>query len=258
MKFTTRRYSKEMFNKKTISVVFAAYKEKESIRSVIEDFFSTGFVDEIVVVNNNAEKGTEKEVMKTKAKMIYETRQGYGYAFQKGINEARGDYIVLCEPDGTYQGSDLERFLVYSKDFDVVLGSRTGQNTPLSGADMTVIRKFANVFEAKTIEILFNTNALTDIGCTFKLFKRQTLKKLVPYFRTRNSLFATELVLLPVIMNTHFIDIPVTFKKRIGVSTFVENWQKTIKWAIHIQFFILIYWVRWLLNGKKLKKIKKI
>ncbi len=246
-----------VYNKKTVSVVFATYREKDSVRAVINNFFASGFVDEIVVVNNNAEPGTEEEVLKTKAKMVYEKRQGYGYAFQKGILEARGDYIVLCEPDGTYKASDLERFLVYAKEFDIVLGSRTGQNTPLSGADMTVVRKFANVFEAKTIEVLFNTNALTDIGCTYKLFKRETLKKMTPYFRTRNSLFATELVLLAVAMNTRFIDIPVTFKKRIGTSTFVEDWRKAAKWGIKIQLFILGYWLGWIFNDRKLKKIKQ-
>lgn len=238
-----------MFNNKTVSVVFATYKEKDSVRRVIDDFFATGFVDEIVVVNNNAQMGTDEEVKKTKARLIYEPRQGYGYTYQTGIKNARGDYIILCEPDGCYIGSDLERFLVYAKgSFDAVLGSRTGQNTPLSGAAMGVWRKFANVFEAKTIEVLFNTNALTDVGCTYKLFTKKALKKLAPHWRTRNSLFATELVLLTVSENLRFIDIPVTFKKRVGVSTFTNNWYKTAKWGIHIQVFILAYWLRWVIN----------
>lgn len=237
-----------MYANKSVSVVFATYREKDSVRRVIEDFFASGFVDEIIVVNNNAEPGTEEEVKKTKARMVYESRQGYGYAFQTGIKEARGDYIILCEPDGCYVGADLERFLVYAKTgrFDAVLGSRTGQNTPLSGADMGVWRKYANVFEAKTIEILFNTNALTDIGCTYKLFTRKALKKLAPLWETRNSLFATELVLLTASENLRFIDIPVTFRKRVGTSVFTNTLLKTAKWAIHIQLFILWFWFDWL------------
>ena len=235
-----------MYRNKKVSVVFATYKEKNSVKAVIEDFFSTGFVDEIVVVNNNAEPGTEEEVNKTKAKQIKEPRQGYGYTYQTGIKEARGDYIILCEPDGSFVGSDVERLLVYTKDnFDVVLGSRTGQNTPLSGADMGLWRKFANVLEAKTIEILFNTNALTDVGCTYKLFTKEAIKKLKPYWRTKNSLFATELVLLTVSKNLKFIEIPITFKKRVGKSTFTEKWYMLVKWGIHIQLFILGFWLRW-------------
>lgn len=234
-----------MYNDKLVSVVFATYREKNSVRRVIEDFFASGFVDEIIVVNNNAEPGTEEEVKKTKARMVYEPRQGYGYTYQTGIAEARGDYILLCEPDGTFVGSDVERFLVYAKTgFDVVLGSRTGQNTPLSGADMGLGRKFANVLEAKTIEILFNTNSLTDVGCTYKLFTKQALKKLSPLWRTRNSLFATELVLLTVSENMKFIEIPITFRKRIGASTFTDKWYKLAKWGIHIQLHIFAFWLR--------------
>lgn len=236
-------------------MVFATYKEKGSVREVIEDFFTaTPYVDEVVVVNNNAEPGTVEEVQKTKARMVYEKRQGYGYAFQRGMKEARGDYVFLCEPDGTYKGKDIERFLVYAKtgDFDVVLGSRTGQNTPLSAADMTLARKFANVFEAKTIEILFNTNALTDIGCSYKLFTKEAIRKIAPYWRTRNSLFATELVLLTVSKKTlGFIEIPVTFKKRIGTSVFVSTFSKQAKWAIKIQLFILGFWLQWLFRGNR-------
>ncbi len=240
-----------MYNGKLVSVVFATYREKNSVREVIEDFFNaTPFVDEIVVVNNNAESGTVEGVQKTKARMVYEKRQGYGHAFQRGIEEAKGDYVFLCEPDGTYKGKDVERFLVYAKTggFDVVLGSRTSQNTPLSGADMGLARKFANVFEAKTMEILFNTNALTDVGCTYKLFTKEAIRKIAPLWQTRNSLFATELVLLTISENIHFIEIPVTFKKRIGVSFFVGTLHRQAKWAIKIYAFIWTFWLKWIIR----------
>lgn len=235
-----------MWRGKTISVVFSTYRERASIRRAIEDFFSTGFVDEVIVVNNNAEPGTDEEVRMTRAKLIHEPRQGYGHGYQAGIRAASGDYVVLCEPDGTFAASDLERFLVYAKDFDIVLGSRCGQSTPLSGANMGVARKFANVFEAKTIEVFFNTNALTDIGCTYKLFRREALTLLTPLWRTTNSLFATELVLLTVSENLHFIEIPVTFRKRVGESTTINSSYKLVKWAILIQLFIIRFWFRWI------------
>ena len=237
-----------MYKGKKVSVVLATYREKYTIKKVINDFFATGYVDEVIVSNNNAESGTVEEVRKTKAKLVYERRQGYGYAFQSGIKAARGYYILLCEPDGTFQAKDIERFLIYAKDFDIVLGSRTGQSTPLSGADMTVVRKFANVLEAKSIEILFNTNALTDIGCTYKLFRKSAINKLSKFWQTTNSLFATELVLLTVSENMHFIEIPITFKKRVGTSTFVEGLPNQIKWAFRIQFFILKFWLKWIVR----------
>ncbi len=236
-----------MYNKKKISVVLATYREKNSIRSVIQNFFKTGFVDEVIVVNNNAEIGTDGEIKKTKAKIVYEKKQGYGYAYRAGIKNAKGDYIILCEPDGTYEPKDIEKLLIYAKEkFDVILGSRTGQNTPLSGADMNVWRKWANVLEAKTIEVLFNTNALTDVGCTYKLFTKDTLKKIVKKCKTTNALFATELLLLTVSQNVKFIEIPISFSKRIGMSSLTGKWYQLIRWGISIQLFIFLFWLGWL------------
>jgi len=54
--------------------------EKESIRAAIDDFFAAGHVDEIVVVDNNAAEGTDNEVRATSARLVFEPRQGYGYA----------------------------------------------------------------------------------------------------------------------------------------------------------------------------------
>lgn len=234
-----------MYEGKSISVAIATYREKKSIRKVINNFFNTGFVDEVVVANNNAEPGTDEEVKKTKAKLVYETRQGYGYAFQKAINESKGDYIVVAEPDGTFKASDLERFLIYARDFDVVLGTRTSQIGSLSGKGMGIVRKFANVIEAKTIEILFNSVALTDVGCAYKLFKRPVVEKIAPKWRHKKSaLFNTELVLQTVAGKFKFVEIPITYNKRVGTSSLVGKWHQVVKWAIVIQVYIFWYWLR--------------
>ena len=49
-----------MWRDKSISVVFPTYNEKDSIRAAILDYFATGLVDEIIVVNNNAAAGTSE------------------------------------------------------------------------------------------------------------------------------------------------------------------------------------------------------
>lgn len=245
-----------MYQGKSVSVVFATYREKKSIKTIIQSYFDTGFVDEVVVVNNNAEDGTDEEVKKTKARLVYETKQGYGFAYQKAIKEAKGDYVVVSEPDGTFLAKDLERFLVYALDFDVVLGTRTSQIGSLSGAGMGIARKFANVAEAKTIEVLFNTVALTDVGCTYKLFRKEALKKLTPIWSNQGSpLFNTELILLSVSNNLKFVEIPITYSKRIGTSFIVGRSYQVIKWAIVIQIYILLFWLNWFIK-KLIKKLQ--
>jgi len=228
-----------MFNGKKVSVVFATYREKNSIRDVIENFFNTGMVDEIIVVNNNAESGTDEEVRQTSARVVYESRQGYGYAFRRGIREATGDYIVLCEPDGTYSSKDLDKFLAYAKDFAVVFGSRTNKSMIGEGTDMRFIRRCGNIVYGKIIEVFFRTNTLTDIGCTYKLFSKEAMREIEPRFKTVDPLFATELIIMTAIKKIPFVEIPVHYDSRVGDSTIISYWYKLVIWSIKLLWFFV-------------------
>lgn len=243
-----------MYEGKKVSVVIGTYRERKSIKKTINGFFATKFVDEVIIVNNNAEKGTDEEVKRTKAKLLYENRQGYGYAYQKAMKAATGDYIVVSEADGTMRPADLERFLVYARDFDVVLGTRTSQIGSLSGKGMGIIRKFANVIEAKTIEILFNSVALTDVGCTYKLFSRKALNKIIPFWNNKSALFNTELILLTVALKLKFVEIPISYQRRIGRSAIVGKWFNVIWWAVVIQCYIFTFWFQTKINSSKYMK----
>ncbi len=65
-----------MWYGKRVSVILPTYNERDSIRSSIEEIESTGVVDEILVINNNAARGTSEEVAPTSAREIFEPQQG--------------------------------------------------------------------------------------------------------------------------------------------------------------------------------------
>jgi glycosyltransferase involved in cell wall biosynthesis len=234
-----------MWKGKTVSVVLASYKEKNSIREIIEDFFNTGFVDEVIVADNNAEPGSIEEVQKTRATLLFEKRQGQGFALRRGMLEAHGEYVVLCEGDGTYNPFDIEKFLVYGEKFAVVLGTRT--NTSLIGPDtaMFFLRRIADVAEAKLIEFLFRSNRLTDIGCTYKLLHRDVVTRMDPHWITGDSHFITEMTLQIAARKIPFVEIPVAFTKRVGVSSVAESFWNISKWGIKLVFFIILFRLRW-------------
>src|SRR5256886_9781978 len=114
-----------MWEGKTLSVVLMTYAERDSIRAVIEGFLETGVVDEVVVVNNNAQPGTSEEVARTGAREVFEPAQGYGHAIRRGLLESTGDLVLLAEPDGTFVPQDLFKMLSYSGECEAVLGTRT-------------------------------------------------------------------------------------------------------------------------------------
>lgn len=167
-----------MYNGRRVSVVFSTFNERDTIRRSIIDAFSTGVVDEVIVVNNNAVEGTDEEVRGTGALLFHESRQGYGWGYRKGLEMASGDLVVMSEPDGTFRQKDILKLLVYSDDFDVVFGTRTTSATILEGANMGFFLKWGNWFIAKIIEFGFGSTHLSDVGCTVKLIKRSALSKI--------------------------------------------------------------------------------
>jgi glycosyltransferase involved in cell wall biosynthesis len=208
-----------MWNGRTVSVVLMTYAERDSIRSVIEGFYSTGVVDEVLVVNNNAQDGTSSEVQQTPAREVFEPRQGYGYATQRGLAEASGDLIVLAEPDGTFLPRDVLKLLVYSDDCEAVFGTRTTRELIWRGANMGFFLKWGNWAVAKLVEVLFNTSHLSDVGCTYRLLHRQLAQRLALSFTVGGSHFGPELMLLTIVSGARIVEVPVNYLPRVGVSS---------------------------------------
>ena len=230
-----------MWKGKKVSVIFPTYNEKESIYDSINDFFANGYVDEIVVVNNNAAEGTSEEVRKTKAKEVFEKKQGYGYAIMKGLREAKGDLLIISEPDSTFVGDDVIKLLVYSDDFDVVFSTRTTKNMIWEGANMGLFLKWGNWAIAKIIEVLFNTTTLTDVGGSMRLLSRKSLNKIQRHFTVGGSHFGPELMLLVIIKKIKFVEIPVNYKKRVGKSSVTGSKLKAFILGLQMINIVLYY-----------------
>lgn len=233
-----------MYKNKKVSIVIPTYNEAESIREVINGFFATGFVDEIIVVDNNALGNTAEEIKKTKARHVEEKEnQGYGHALMRGMKEATGDLVVMCEADGTFQSKDIEKLLSYSDEFDVVLGTRTSRAAIWSGAFMPFPVRFANWLWAKFIEVLFNGPVLTDVGCTYKLISRKVLEKIKPLFKLSNGdgKFSPELMIWLLKSDVSLIEIPVIFKARVGDSMYTGSVWKAAKLGLKMIPLIIKY-----------------
>lgn len=245
-----------MWHNKIVSVIFPTYNEKGSIREAIEDFFNSGYVDEIVVVNNNAAPGTDEEVKKTKACLIYEKKQGYGYAIQKGLKEAKGELLIISEPDGTFLGRDIVKLLAYSDDFDYVLGTRTTRELIWEGANMDRFLKWGNWVVAKMMEFLFNSTTLTDMGCTMRLLKRNAYNIIKDKFTIGSSHFGPEMTLLIITHKIKFVEISVNYKKRVGKSQVTGS--KFIAFLLGLKMIglVLRFWFRSVIGKKSLKEIE--
>lgn len=208
-----------MWGDKRVSVVLMTYAERRSIRSVIEGFFATGFVDEVVVVNNNAEPGTSEEVAETGAREVFEREQGYGHASRRGLREATGELVVLAEPDGTFLPGDIQKLLVFSEHCDVVFGTRTTRELIWHGANMEWFLRWGNWAVAKLIEALFNTSHLSDVGCSYRLFTREVAGLVADRMTIGGNHAGPEMMLIAITSGFRFVEVPVNYLPRVGTSS---------------------------------------
>ncbi len=230
-----------MFKKQKISVILPTYNEKDSIRKVIREFEATGVIDEIIVINNNAAEGTSEEVAGTSAIEIFESVPGYGSAIRRGFKEATGELIFVCEPDDTFVADDVHKFLAYSDNVDVVYGSRTIKNFIGSGANMGAFLKHGNWAVAKMMQVLYWTNSLSDVGCTFRLIRKKPLNKIQKHFRVNTGFFGPEMMLLSFRFNLKSVQIPIQYKARIGESSYTGSFKKAFVLGMKMIWFILTF-----------------
>lgn len=232
-----------MWNGKKISVVLPAYNEEKNIHSAVNDFFATGVVDELIVVDNNSKDNTAQLVSQTGAILIKEMNQGFGFAVQRGLKSATGDYVVLSEPDGTFIANDIFKLLNYTDYFDLVLGSRTARSCIWTGANMGFFLRWGNHFVAKLLEFLFNGPSLLDVGCTMRLIKKETLDKIKDKFTVGGSHFLPEMVILAILAGRYIVEIPVNYLPRQGESKITGSPVRAFAVGMRMILLILKYWL---------------
>src|SRR5437588_3542858 len=82
-----------------VSVVIPCLNEAESIERVVglarQTLDDAGLPGEVIVADNGSEDGSPELARRAGARVVHESRRGYGSAYLAGFASARGDYIVM-------------------------------------------------------------------------------------------------------------------------------------------------------------------
>jgi glycosyltransferase involved in cell wall biosynthesis len=232
-----------LYNGRTVAVILPTYNEKDSIADVIRRFESLGVVDDVLVINNNAAEGTSGNVATTSAREILEPTQGYGAAIRRGLQEVDADLVCICEPDGTFDPEDLHKLLPYTAECGFVVGSRTVSDFIWDGANMGFGLQWGNWFVAKVVEVLYNTNSLSDVGCTLRVLTRDCIADISPSFTVNGSSFGLEMMLIAVLRRTKLVQVPVNYHPRVGHSSVTGHIGKTV--ALALEMIRMVVRLRW-------------
>ncbi|MBA6153514.1 glycosyltransferase family 2 protein [Gelidibacter maritimus] len=223
-----------------IKVIIPAYNEADSIALVINDIPS--IVDEVIVVNNNSTDKTAEVAQNAGATVLYQPQMGYGYACLKGMDyvstlSKKPEIIVFMDGDYSDYPEELTQIIapILDNDIDFVIGSRVKRLQ--EKGSMTPQQHFGNWLATFLMRILFGAK-FTDLG-PFRAIKYQKLLDLKMQDKTYG--WTIEMQLKALKQNLTYIEVPVKYKKRIGVSKVSGTIKGTIFAGVKILGWIFKY-----------------
>jgi len=223
-----------------IWVVIPAYNEEKSIGLVLADLPQE--VDEVVVVNNGSTDNTVSEAEKAGATVLTESRKGYGYACLTGIHYLKskakqGDIVVFLDGDYSDYPEELNALVTPIQQQRVlfVLGTRV---TPqLEKGALTPQQRFGNALATQLMRWIYGAR-FTDLG-PFRAIEWETLMALNMNDKTYGWTVEMQLKILKKAIP--YIEIPVRYRPRIGVSKVSGTVKGTLMAGYKIIGWILIY-----------------
>jgi glycosyltransferase involved in cell wall biosynthesis len=107
-------------------VVIPALNEEASIGRVVSDVRDEVGA-EVIVVDNGSRDRTVDEAERHGARVVFETRRGYGWACRTGCAAAAdNDIVVIIDGDGSMAAADIRTLLapIFAGEADLVCGAR--------------------------------------------------------------------------------------------------------------------------------------
>ncbi len=226
-----------------IKVIIPAFNEADSIANVIHEIPSE--VSEIIVVNNNSTDNTTRNAEKAGATVLNETQRGYGFACLCGMNyiakqSKQPDIIVFIDGDYSDYPEELSKIVapILNDNMDFVVGARV--KTLREPGSMTPQQVFGNKLATVLMKLLFGAK-FTDLG-PFRAIRYKSLIALDMQDTTYG--WTVEMQLKAIRQKLAYIEVPVRYKKRIGISKVSGTLKGTIFAGIKILGWIFKYSIK--------------
>lgn len=199
---------------KDTTFLIPAYNEENSIGILLNEIKLTYPKSKIIVVDNNSNDNTAKIAKRKGAKLLYEQKQGKGYAITKGFQHVKSKFAVMLDADNTYYPKDARKLLYHLKknDADVILGSRL--NGKREAGSITKLNLFGNHILSLTASLLFCK--VSDVCTGYWAFKKKVIDRILEEGINSHG-FEIEAELFIKIHNNDFkiIETPISYGNRI-------------------------------------------
>jgi glycosyltransferase involved in cell wall biosynthesis len=200
-----------------IKVIIPAYNEEKAIGKVIAEI--PKLVHEVIVISNRSTDNTIKAAEAAGATVLSENRKGYGYACLKGMEyianqEIKPDIVVFLDGDYSDYPEELTKIIapILNDNIDFVVGARV--DSLREKYSMTPQQIFGNWLATFLMGLFFKAK-FTDLG-PFRAIKYEKLLALDMQDKTYG--WTVEMQLKVLKQNMSYVEIPVRYKNRIGLS----------------------------------------
>lgn len=203
--------------KPLVYVIIPAFNESKSIGKVVSDIPT--LVTEIIVVDNNSTDCTSISAKESGATVLLETKKGYGNSCLKGIEYLRSktkptDIIVFLDGDYSDFPEELSQLIepIINSDVVMVIGSRVLGNRQTGS--MLFQQIAGNWLATRLIKLFFKVE-YTDLG-PFRAITWEALQGINMQDKTFG--WTVEMQVKAAKLRLKFTEIPVSYRKRIGIS----------------------------------------
>ncbi len=225
-----------MYKQLKIAVIIPAMNEAESIGKVLQDI--PDWVDEILVVDNRSTDNTSAVARANGARVFLETRRGYGLACLQAMkNLSNPDIVVFLDGDYSDFPQEMNRLVdpIAQNTHDFVIGSRF-QGQAEKGA-LAIQARFGNWLACRLIKLFWNFT-YTDLG-PFRAIRSKNLFEM--QMEDPNYGWTVEMQIKALKLNLRITEVPVSYRKRIGVSKVTGTLRGVLGAGYKILSTIFIY-----------------
>lgn len=199
-----------------VSVVIPAFNEGEHVAAQViavrETLERSGWTHEILVVDDGSQDRTAAEADSTGARVLRRPRnRGYGAALKLGIRQARYDWILITDADGTYPVEAIPGLLAAAERNEMVVGARVGTSVKIPLA-----RRPAKWFLTRLASYLAGQR-LPDINSGLRLIRKSLVARYEPLLPDGFSFTTT--ITLSAACNGHSVEyVTIDYRARLGQS----------------------------------------